>query len=298
MAVLAILLNHAGLPWLPGGYLGVDIFFVISGFVITRILVAELQDGSFSLLAFWRRRARRIIPALAVLLATVLSLAWFLLSPAQIEQFWPVFLGSVAFAPNIVLWIDVGYFSPEAETEPLLHLWSLGVEEQFYLVYPLILLWLWRVGPAKLRPALIGLAVASLVLAGVLAPLATRAGYYLFPPHAWELLAGGLAALSAWQPVQRRQIYIVLGSVLILLPLLTFRDSAAGLPTVLPIAGTVLCILVAGPDTWLGRGLASRPAVDVPGASGWPVALYGDSHAADFGSVLRVSGRNPMQITA
>ncbi len=144
LAILAIMVNHAGVSWLPGGYLGVDIFFVISGFVITRLIMAEQADGTFTLAAFWRRRVRRILPAFAVVLLACLGASWILMTPQQMDDFLRVYFGATAMVPNIVLWMDVGYFTEDAATRPLLHLWSLGVEEQFYLFFPVITFLLWH----------------------------------------------------------------------------------------------------------------------------------------------------------
>jgi peptidoglycan/LPS O-acetylase OafA/YrhL len=262
LAVLAILFNHAGVPWLPGGYLGVDIFFVISGFVITRILAGELAAGQFSLLAFWRRRMRRILPALIVLLLICLPLAWFILSPNQLESFLPVFLGAAAMVPNMVLEAQVGYFAPASATQPLLHLWSLGVEEQFYLIYPVLLLGLWRTGSRSCWWALVGLALVSLIVAQWLLLADPRAGFYYLPPRAWELLAGGLAALSHRRAGDRgRQVLALVGMGLMIGPMLVYGNAGPGLETLPVILGAALCLTQAGTDTWAGRALSWQPVV-------------------------------------
>ncbi|AZL57711.1 acyltransferase [Tabrizicola piscis] len=290
VAVLTILLHHAGVPWLPGGYLGVDMFFVVSGFVITRLLVAELDSGTFDAAAFWRRRVRRILPPLVVLLAVVLTAAWGMMSARQMEDFLPVFLGATAMVPNIVLWDQVGYFSQVAKMRPLLHLWSLGVEEQFYLLYPLLLAGLAGLGLRSRGRvwALWALALASLTLAGALVVVAPSAGFYLLPSRVWELLAGALAALSLWHPgLRARQVWALLGLALMLVPMLVYETRSPGPATVPPILGAALCLMVARPDTWVGKGLALGPMVAVGKISfgaylwHWPLLVFTRIHMAE-----------------
>ena len=272
---------------MPGGYLGVDIFFVISGYVITRILASDLDAGSFSLGAFWRRRARRIIPALAVMLAVCLPVAWILLLPKQMEAFLNVFLGTTALIPNLVLWSQVSYFAPNAETQPLLHLWSLGVEEQFYLLFPLVMLGLAHSSPRRRWWALFGLAVLSMIVATVLLKTAPRAGFFLLPSRVWELVAGALVALSLRSPsLRRRQWVSLLGLAMILVPVLTYGSVSPGLGTLPPVLGTALCLMAARPDTWVGKGLATRPMVLIGKISfgaylwHWPLLAFVRIHQA------------------
>lgn len=266
-AVLAILAHHAGIAAVPGGYLGVDIFFVISGFVITRLIRHDLDNGTFGFAAFYARRARRILPALVALLLVCLPLAWVWMSPDQFADFGQTVIGSAFLVPNIVLWQQIGYFAPEAATRPLLHLWSLGVEEQFYLVFPLLLWVLWpRLAPRGLRWALGAIAAASLLVAVWLTFANPSAGFYLLPARMWELIAGALAALSQWRPgLRARQIWAILGAMLMVVPVLIYtpRVPTPGLATVLPVLGAVLCLLAARPDTLVGRGLSLRPVVAV-----------------------------------
>lgn len=290
LAVLVIMAHHAGVTWLPGGYLGVDIFFVVSGFVITRLMMADLEAGRFSLLDFWRRRVRRILPALVVVLVAVLILSWVMMSPMQFKSFLPVHLGATALVPNIVLWDQVSYFNVDAGTRPLLHLWSLGVEEQFYLLYPLLLVGLVRAGlGARGRLwVLWGLALASLVIAGTLVVVAPGAGFYLLPSRVWELVAGALAALILWQPgLRARQVWGLVGMILIVVPVLFYGARSPGPATLPPILGTALCLMMARPDTWVGRGLSLAPMVAVGKISfgaylwHWPLLAFTRIHLAE-----------------
>jgi peptidoglycan/LPS O-acetylase OafA/YrhL len=198
VAVLAIVAYHAFPRWIPGGFVGVDVFFVISGFLITGIIDRAREAGRFSYLAFYLRRARRIVPAYVVVLAATAALSLWLLLPLRLTWVGGALAASGLFLTNFAFTMSFGYFTPVVQQNPLLHLWSLGVEEQFYLVWPLLLAALsWK----ALRRA--RFAVAVVVLAVSLAAaqwLTTHDGavwsFFLFPTRAWEFLAGGLLALA------------------------------------------------------------------------------------------------------
>jgi peptidoglycan/LPS O-acetylase OafA/YrhL len=288
IAILAIMGNHAGVPWLTGGYLGVDIFFVVSGFVITRLVLAEQAGGTFTLAAFWRRRVRRILPALAVVLFASLAVGWFRMTPAQLADFLRVYFGALAMVPNIVLWLDVDYFTEAAATRPLLHLWSLGVEEQFYLFFPVILFLLWHRSARTRWWVLAAIALASFVCATFLLVLEPKAGFYLLPSRAWELLAGALVALSARRPGPRTsQALAALGLLMVLAPLVTFGPAGPGPETLIPVVGVVLCLLAARSGTLAGRILTASPVVLIgKGSYGtylwhWPLLAFARIQIAD-----------------
>ena len=139
LAVLPVILFHAGFEWFSGGFVGVDVFFVISGYLITTIIISEMAEGRFSVINFYKRRARRILPALFFVMAVCLPFAWLLLIPNELKDFGQSIVSVTIFSSNILFWIEAGYFDAAAELKPLLHTWSLGVEEQFYLVMPIIL---------------------------------------------------------------------------------------------------------------------------------------------------------------
>ena len=195
VAVLPVILFHAGLPAFSGGYLGVDVFFVISGFLITGILLRELAEGRFSLARFYERRARRILPALTLVLVACVpfGLAW--MSPPQLAQLGRETVAAALSVSNVLYWRTLDYFGPAAEHLPLLHTWSLGVEEQFYLLFPLALAALHRRG-AGLGPALALLGALSLAAALWAFARHPEAGFFLLPFRAWELLAGAGVALA------------------------------------------------------------------------------------------------------
>ncbi|MBP7000299.1 MAG: acyltransferase [Amaricoccus sp.] len=198
--MLPVILFHAGVPAFAGGWLGVDVFFVISGYLITGILLRDLERGRFSVARFYERRARRIVPALAfVLLACIpFGLAW--MSPPQLAELARGTIAAALSVSNILYWLQLDYFGPVAERLPLLHTWSLGVEEQFYLLFPLALAFLWRrSGPSGAGLALPFLLAGALSLAAAAWAFATHpsAGFFLLPFRAWELLAGAGVAVAA-----------------------------------------------------------------------------------------------------
>jgi len=145
VAVVPIVLLHAGVAWLPGGFAGVDVFFVISGFLLTAIIAGDLERGRFSFAGFYRRRAVRILPALLVLVAAVQVAGRLLMLPQELGTLGASSMATLGFAANVYFWQRTGYFAPAADTFPLLHTWSLGAEEQFYILYPLLLLLAWKV---------------------------------------------------------------------------------------------------------------------------------------------------------
>ena len=146
LAVLPVILFHAGYEAFSGGFVGVDVFFVISGYLITTIIIAELDEGKFSLVNFYERRARRILPALFFVMAACIPFAWALLSPAELKSFGQSLIAVSTFTSNILFWQESGYFDIESELKPLLHTWSLAVEEQYYILFPLFLMFTWHKG--------------------------------------------------------------------------------------------------------------------------------------------------------
>lgn len=201
VAVVSVVIYHINKAWLPGGYVGVDIFFVISGFLITSIIWRELQAGSFSLANFYLRRIRRIIPVMLVVVATTLLAGAFLLLPEALERLSLSAIFSVASAANIYFWryLDDDYFAEASDQEPLLHLWSLGVEEQFYLVWPLLLLLVRAVRKNGVAVAILVamvLAVASFAIAEATNESNPKFSYFMLPARAGELMVGALLALS------------------------------------------------------------------------------------------------------
>ena len=198
LAVLPVLLFHAKLGC-PGGFVGVDVFFVISGFLISSLILKELDDGTFSLITFWERRIRRILPALTVVVLTCLVAGWILYLPEDFEMLGKSVIAQATLLSNVFFYrqglVGGGYFAAASDTKTLLHTWSLAVEEQFYLLFPLLLLFLARYRRLFLAPTIAGLVVVSLVLSIVGSYSYPQATFYLLPARAWELLLGSLLTL-------------------------------------------------------------------------------------------------------
>src|ERR1700690_4621222 len=193
IAVMLVVNFHAFPEAMPGGFVGVDIFFVISGFLITGIIARELDQQRFSLVGFYNRRIRRIFPALIVVLAATLVLGWLWMLPAAYTQLSADVFASAAFFSNIALLLQSGYFDVESAKKPLLHLWSLGIEEQFYLFWPLLLMLAARLRIRLLTVAL-AIGLASFVLNVVLIDINPVATFYLPFTRAFELLTGAALA--------------------------------------------------------------------------------------------------------
>jgi peptidoglycan/LPS O-acetylase OafA/YrhL len=275
-AVVSVVLFHAFPQAFSGGYVGVDVFFVISGFLISKIVLTEISEHRFSFAAFYGRRIRRIFPALAVCLAAVLAFGFICLMPSELAQLGKhIFFGS-AFLSNIVLWSESGYFDTAAHLKPLLHLWSLGIEEQFYILWP-ALLWIGFRMKAKAGRLLAVLLLASFAINIILSINNITDAFYLPVSRFWELLAG--AALALWRPVYlssnaRTWISIaglaaLLASVMLFTPDLRFPGWFA----VLPVAGAVAVIL-AGRDASVNRVVFSQRGVVFIGLVSYPLYLW------------------------
>lgn len=271
LAVLPVILSHAGFKAFHGGFVGVDVFFVISGFLITSILLAETSQGRFSLLTFYERRARRILPALFVVMAACLPVAYWGMLPNEFKNFGQSLVATSLFANNVLLMLTSGYWSLASEFKPLLHTWSLGVEEQFYILFPLMLMACRRWRGAALMSLFASLALLSLASAEWGSRAWPNAAFYLLPTRAWELLIGSMAAalpLLRLQPVASggvRQALSLSGLVMIVGSVLTFDESvpSPSLFILLPTLGATLIILFATPGTWVQRLLASKVPVTI-----------------------------------
>ncbi|HEY0314382.1 MAG TPA: acyltransferase family protein [Allosphingosinicella sp.] len=263
VAVLAVVLFHAGIGSLGGGFLGVDIFFVISGFLITGLVTREMDAGGFSLATFYQRRIARILPALVLMALAVLVAALLLCLPGEMQGLRGSAVATALFLSNLYFWRRDPYFAPPSEVQPLLHTWSLGVEEQFYLVYPILLLAGGR-GGARLRIALVAAATGlSLTAAAVLATTAPQAAFYLLPTRLWELGLGGLVAFRLVPIPSNQALRELLCAVAVTLLLRAFLlvSPATGAPfpaAVLPCAAA-FTLLALGEASAVGRLLALPP---------------------------------------
>ena len=278
LAIVPVVLFHAFPGKLPGGFAGVDVFFVISGFLISRLLQHALRQGSFSLVDFYGHRARRLLPALLLVLAASLAFGWVELLPDEFAQLRRHAVAGAGFAQNFVLWSEAGYFDQSSDLKPLMHLWSLSIEEQFYLVYPVLLWCLWR-WHAATAPVLAALALLSF---GVNLYLSSHDPVQdFFGPHAraWELLAGAWFAASGLDTRPRaahwNQLLSAAGMLLLALAFgwLHGAQPYPGWRALLPVCGALL-LLAGGPSAWLNRHLlASRPLVLI-GAISYPLYLW------------------------
>lgn len=312
LAVVPVILFHAGLSGFSGGFVGVDVFFVISGFLITGILARELRDGTFSILRFYERRARRILPALFAVLAVTSLAATVIMLPYELETYGQGLIGVLLFVSNIVFWQQSGYFAASSELNPLLHTWSLAVEEQFYIIFPLLLwaLWRWRLRAIWIAIAVI--ALGSLALSEVASTRAASANFFLLPTRAWELMVGALAALwlmrraqptggvaevmglggmVAWKP------FVAIGLVsysayLWHQPLFAFArllDADNHPSTLLMVALSVLSVLLAAVSwRWVEQPFRSRDGFG-QGAI-FAMSGLGGAVLAGFGALVIMSG--------
>ncbi|NRD23241.1 acyltransferase [Winogradskyella litoriviva] len=256
LAVLVVVFYHVGLGF-PGGFIGVDIFFVISGYLITSLIVKELQENRFSFLNFYERRIRRIFPASATMVILTMVMGWFLLLPSDFKALGKSVISQTFFSSNIYFWRNTNYFAESAELQPLLHTWSLSVEEQFYMVVPLLLWALIKWAKISSRIKLITvLATAffmSLALSIFLLPKMQAFTFYMLPTRAWELLIGSLVALLPIISLLKRQVVreliVGIGLLGILLPcfLYTKETLFPGLLAIPPCLGTAFFILGASP---------------------------------------------------
>lgn len=271
LAVLPVIGYHAGLTGFSGGYVGVDVFFVISGYLITRILAGEMADGTYSLLRFYERRARRILPALFFVIAVSTVLAWFILPPLEMQWYGQSVLATALFASNFYfLFRGSNYFSGMTEEFPLLHTWSLAVEEQFYIFFPLLLVFTWRLGLRGVVMVIAGLSALSLIGAELLSHNHQGMNFYLLPSRIWELGAGALCAMAHHARPQKPNAILALAGLALVLATVVALPHGVRFPslwTVPPVLGTALIILYAAPANLAGRLLALPPLVWVGLAS-------------------------------
>jgi len=251
IAVGAVVLYHAGLGF-PGGFAGVDVFFVISGYLITSLIVRDLEAKTFSMARFWQRRIRRIFPAMAVMVVAVLVAGWFLMLPADYARLAQSAIWQTFFAANISLWLQTEYFAPAAEEQPLLHTWSLAVEEQFYLIVPAALALLFTFAICRQRKYLMLLLAAATAVSFVWSVYGVArypsATFYLLPTRAWELSLGSMVALlpqHVRSPKNPRQsIVALIGLLLILFSFFAYSNQTPfpGVAALVPCVGTSLFI--------------------------------------------------------
>lgn len=264
VAVLPVILFHGGISLFAGGFVGVDIFFVISGYLITSIIVAKIDDRSFSLMDFYSRRFRRILPALALVLACTIPFAWIWMLPTDFKDFAQSLSAVSIFSSNFLFWIESGYFAAAAELKPLLHTWSLAVEEQYYIFFPLLLMALWRWSNRITITLLFAIFGLSLIASHILSATHPDANFYLLPSRAWELMAGSLCAVWILRGRSVANEYLAGLGLVLILGSIFFYDSATPFPSLYslaPVLGTCFIILYAKQGTVVARVLAMRGPV-------------------------------------
>jgi peptidoglycan/LPS O-acetylase OafA/YrhL len=267
VAILPVVFYHSGLGLFPGGYVGVDVFFVISGFLITGIIAREVDAGRFSILGFYERRARRILPALMVMLAFVLCVAAYAFFPGDFATLPKSALMTTLFVSNVGFFLETGYFAGSAETMPLLHTWSLAVEEQFYLGFPILLILIARFMPTQRTVILAAITLVSFLLAVMTQASGSGFAFYLLPPRAWELFIGALLAVATFPAIKSHwlcEAIAVAGLAAIAYAALLFDKTTVfpGVNALFPVLGVAALILCA-PGTLVGRVLETRPMVGI-----------------------------------
>jgi peptidoglycan/LPS O-acetylase OafA/YrhL len=271
LAVLSVILFHAGFKAFSGGFVGVDVFFVISGFLITTIILSELEQGKFSIVKFYERRARRILPALFLVMLICIPFAWFWLLPSDMKNFSQSLIAVSIFASNILFWQESGYFNTAAELKPLLHTWSLAIEEQYYILFPLFLMLSWKLGKRWILVTLGLLFITSFVIAEWLVYSKPIAAFLLLPTRAWELLIGTFAAFylssSNYKGFVKARSEAAgwLGVVLILYAVFCYSKTTV-FPShnaLAPTIGTVLIILFGTDKTAVGKFLGNKVLVGI-----------------------------------
>jgi peptidoglycan/LPS O-acetylase OafA/YrhL len=275
IAVFPVILFHAGFELFNGGFVGVDVFFVISGYLITSIILAEKEQGTFSLVNFYERRARRILPALFLVMFVSLPFAWLWLLPSDMKDFSQSLVAVSAFASNILFWHETGYWGAVNELKPLLHTWSLAVEEQYYVLFPLFLILMWRFRRRWILGSFIVIATISLVASQWGAYNMPSANFFLLPTRGWELAIGACIAfyfLYRKQKVRTRlfsksadEVLGLVGLLMIGCAVFAFDRTVPfpGLYALVPTMGTALIILFASPNTLVGRLLGAKLLVGI-----------------------------------
>ena len=266
LAVIPVILFHAGFELFSGGFVGVDVFFVISGYLITTILIEDIENKRFSIVNFYERRARRILPALFFVMLVCIPFAWMWMLPSQMKDFSQSLVAVSLFASNILFWRESGYFDAAAEEKPLLHTWSLAVEEQYYVLFPIFLILAWRFGKNRVFWMIVVMAAISLLLSEQGWRDKATANFYLAPTRAWELFAGSIASFVVQkQGVQKNNFLATLGLVAITFSIF-FYDETTPFPSVyalVPVLGVVLLVIYADKETYASKLLSTKGFVGI-----------------------------------
>ena len=267
LAVLPVVFFHAGFSYFVNGFLGVDIFFVISGFLITTIILGDIEHNKFKIIHFYERRARRILPALFFICLISIPLAWSSLLPSDLNHFGKSLISSISFTSNIFFWQSINYFDVESDLKPLLHTWSLAIEEQFYILYPLFLLIFWKFGIKKILFVLMLFFLISLAISTWAALHKPVANFYLLPTRGWEIIAGAISAFyikyysTTFESIFLKNILSFFGLILIFLSLTFFTPDTPtpSYKTLSLIIGTVFILIFYDERSLISRILSVWP---------------------------------------
>jgi peptidoglycan/LPS O-acetylase OafA/YrhL len=303
VAVLLVIVTHISPTLLPGGFVGVDVFFVISGFLITQIIYRQISTGTFSLLVFWERRARRLLPALICVIFITSLFGFLILPPRALIDLGQSIVASTLFASNILFYIETGYFDTAAKLKPLLHTWSLGIEEQFYLIFPLFLMTVYKLGRQYIFPASLTLVLVSLGASQYYLTENRDISFYFLPFRAWELLLGGCLGLLMINgrngfSAKGRSYLALLGLVGICLSAFLFDESSPlpGLLSLVPVVSTLVVIYASPGSGFAYYLLTCQPMVYLGAISyggylwHFPIlSLLRNVHGIELGLVLSVA---------
>lgn len=272
LAVVPVILYHAGLRAFSGGFVGVDVFFVISGYLITSIIITEKQAGTFKLLRFYERRARRILPALFTVIFALLPFAWLWLLPEDMKSFSESLVAVCTFSSNVLFFLKSGYFDASADFIPLLHTWSLAVEEQYYMLFPIFLLLIWKLKRRWIITIFAVVAIVSLGAACLFLGPNPSFAFFLLPTRAWEILIGVIAAFHLNSNDSRHntdgyfcEIASLTGLLLILYAVFCFSKQTPfpGFYALIPTIGAALIIIFSSDRTFVGRLLQRKVVVGI-----------------------------------
>ena len=302
IAVLSVIFYHANFKLFSGGFVGVDIFFVISGYLITSLITIEMQEGYFTLTNFYERRFRRILPALFFVILFCLPFVWLWFLPKDMWDFSKSVAAVSLFSSNIYFWQTSGYFEAASELKPLLHTWSLGIEEQYYLIFPILSLVIWRLRERWKLTVFSIIAITSLCLAQWGASHHKGVTFFLLPTRAWEFLVGTFIFFILTKDNKSKfnvavsQFAAIVGTVLITYSIFAF-DSKTPFPsiyTIVPTFGAALLIVFATEQTFVGKLLASKPLVGIGLISysaylwHWPLFVFARQRSLEEPSKLLI----------
>lgn len=267
IAVVPVILFHAGFELFSGGFVGVDVFFVISGYLITMILIEDLENKRFSIIGFYERRARRLLPALFFVMLVSIPFAWLWMLPDPLENFGQSLVSTSLFSNNILLILtSADYWEIKAIYKPLLHTWSLAVEEQYYIIFPIFLLATWSLGKKKVLWLIFIIAAFSLMLSEYGWRKDINSNFYSTPARAWELLVGSIGAFCVYyKGVQKNNLLALLGVTAIIFSIFVYDEKTPfpSLYTLVPVFGSLLLVLYAEKSTFVAKILSTKMFVGI-----------------------------------